>query len=243
MDAFGFYPTNTLKGVVSAVTTPTVPSRIANEFLERGGVQDGECILSVQVDEEIYQQAHSILREYRGKGYALREQDCVTFAAAVAAAVGLSVPDRGSFNSKLPAQFIRELSEANPPAHFLNGTWVSTDPQKRFRVIIRGRNCDWLDQPKEGQQIRAQTTLRGNPPIFTLERNNDDRVLALLGFQPALRQAILSRSPAPSVLQLVRDGDRLNGVWKGLVAIKDDKARLKNLEFRESQWQFVRASH
>ena len=237
VDAFGFYPSSTLEGFKS--TLMSVPAKVADEFLQIG-VKEGECRLSVRIDDESFQAVQNVMNQWKNKSYRAREQDCVSFVTAVGEILGLAIPNRGTMSLKTPARFVRDLAAGNPPENFITGVWESDDAIKRFRLRIKGQSCQWLERTREGKEFGIQVRCEGTPPDFVLQRNNDDAVLRFLGFQDTLRAEILSKSPGHSTLRIRRDGDTLKGVWKGLVATKDSKAHLKELQFRESEWNFKR---
>lgn len=64
---------------------------------------------------------------------------------------------------------------------------------------------------------------------FRIDRPNDNEVLAFLGFQESLRNEISARSPQPSFIIFKKEGTTLRIEWNGLIAIKDNNARLKEL--------------
>lgn len=110
------------------------------------------------------------------------------------------------------------------------GTWNSSDSDKRFRVQILNGKLTLIEKSSTGQSLRREVTaeLRTDGSL-RISRPNDVEVLTFLGFQPSLRAEILSRSPLPSYIDLKFEGNGLIGDWYGLLITKDANAHLKEL--------------
>lgn len=111
----------------------------------------------------------------------------------------------------------------------LDGTWESDDVQRRFLLRIHGASVEWTERDAAGSELTRQSPLWFGDDAATISRANDDRVLAFLGFQPELREQILARSPIPSFITLKIDEQGLLAEWFGVLAIKDERDRLKTL--------------
>jgi hypothetical protein len=112
----------------------------------------------------------------------------------------------------------------------LDGHWASTDGDHRFKLVITGSSVSWTEQNKSGATLTRQATLKRVSNGFRIERANDDEALSLVGFQPSLRQEILSRRPQPSYMVLARSPNGISGEWHGLLVTKDANAKLKELK-------------
>lgn len=113
----------------------------------------------------------------------------------------------------------------------LDGVWLSADDAHRFKLKISGRTVEWTENRKSGDGktfVRQAKLEEKEPGHYRLERQNDDDALQSLGFSaPALRAAILQKSPLPSHLTLtLRDG-KLSGDWAGLLIRKDKNGALE----------------
>lgn len=131
--------------------------------------------------------------------------------------------DLGTGFKQVPVDVTVELGQG------LIGKWQSNDPAGRFRLEIDQARVVWIERngPSELRRTVAGIVDAGG---LKLSRQNDEEVLMFIGFQTSLRNEILSRGPRPSYLLLTRDGKNLRGLWFGLIAIKDEKARLKQLK-------------
>jgi hypothetical protein len=230
---WGYYPTADSKQSVFR----EVPGELLDEYL-KGGVGSNDVRLSLRVSDTQYAAADAVLAVWKTKDiYKLREQDCVTFVAEVAASIALGVPDRGTWKSKLPASFVSDLAALNTNTTLLTGVWEYTDDNSklRFRLNINGKRCVWIDNPPEGTQIRHETDLIGDAPPFTLKRDNDREVLEKLGFSNArTRDQIVSRNPGPSVLSIARVSDELKARWQGLSVSKEPNGiDVKDIKFSD----------
>lgn len=118
----------------------------------------------------------------------------------------------------------------------LEGTWTSTDREKRFRIEFRGEsNADLIERNRDGKEIRvAINVIRGegdNAP-YILERPNDnDELLTFYDFKSTLRTAIIERKPEPSKMVLKRNANgKMIGQWYGLSISRDVYGNLQELK-------------
>jgi hypothetical protein len=112
-----------------------------------------------------------------------------------------------------------------------DGTWESDEPTRRFRLKIAGGTVEWTERfagtPDFVRKVPLQIERGGQARI---SRPNDEACLTFLGFQPALRAAIIAHSPKPSFMMLSQEGSDLIGMWNGLLAIKDAKGKFQSLK-------------
>jgi hypothetical protein len=195
----------------------------------------------VRVSDEQYQRARLVAEEWKKKdAYKLREQDCISFAGAVAEALGLQVPDRGVGDTKLPAAFVRDMTTVNSEHGLLSGVWECVEAEKvRFRLEIDGKAFTWIDNPPEGQQISITGTLPASPEV-RLERPNDHATLLKLGIKSAVADAMVAQKVKPSALTLRRTPEGLTAKWKGVKITKDTQGKLKDILYPERDVEFVR---
>jgi hypothetical protein len=111
----------------------------------------------------------------------------------------------------------------------LDGTWESDDLQRRFLLRIHGTSVVWTERNAAGGELTRQLPMWLGDDAATISRANDAEVLTFLGFQPQLREQILARSPIPSFITLTIDEQGLLAEWFGVLAIKDQRDRLKTL--------------
>ena len=113
-----------------------------------------------------------------------------------------------------------------------SGTWDSTDPGKRWTLELNGTKCIWTERTSTGVSIVRKVTMQlgGDGQRFKALRENDADTLSALGFSPAIRAAVLARSPQPSYMLITIGSDKFFADWNGLLVIKDDKANFKELK-------------
>ncbi len=133
----------------------------------------------------------------------------------------------------------------------LEGTWASTDKDKRFRIEFHSDGtCDLIEYNRARQECRVTVPLKPAPDPkdgFILERPNDNRdTLAFLGFNIATQTAIIEKMPEPSTLTILRDGEKITAKWSGLAIstapggvlagiTQPSKGKSKSFEFVPSQ--------
>lgn len=224
---FGAHPVQDQMGKWSILIGP-IPGEV-REVLQR----DISARLIIKVDEGDYKKADAIISRWQAKGqYQLLWEDCTTMINEVATALGLSVPGRGGVSPAtwFPSGALGKLVNDNPQSHFLNGTWDSGDPAKRFRLEISGDQCRWTERAATGKTLTVAVTIGKDGSGFRISRQNDAATLAFAGARPAVASEILARSPAPSFMLLDRpDGHSLNGRWYGLKWTLDKNNRLAEL--------------
>jgi hypothetical protein len=112
----------------------------------------------------------------------------------------------------------------------ISGRWQSPEPEQRFTLDFTGSMVKWTERNSLGAFLTREVKIidigSGN---FRIDRSNDNEVLAFLGFQESLRNEISARSPQPSFIIFKKEGTTLRIEWNGLIAIKDNNARLKEL--------------
>lgn len=112
----------------------------------------------------------------------------------------------------------------------LEGHWRTTDPERRFSIDVSKGVIKISEKNPTGTVLTRNADVRfNNDGTVQLNRPNDNDVLAFLGFQPTLRQEILSRGADPSFIKLSLDGQTLRADWSGLTVTKDEKAHLKEI--------------
>ena len=111
------------------------------------------------------------------------------------------------------------------------GTWESTDAGRRWLIQFSGNSAVWTERVTGGPTIRRTVLLQrgGADAKFRLLRENDTEVLTALGFSPAIRTAVLARSPRPSFLTFSFDGVTLTAEWQGILVIKDNRGQFREL--------------
>ena len=227
--AFGLYPQSDqgVADTVKMVFAP-VPGRIAQEEVRRSLAAD-LIRLIVRVDRATYQATLARKAAWAARtDYQLIERDCISFASEIAAATGLALPPRETLDR--PWDYVARIIAANPQEDFFNGDWTSTDAARRFRVRIRGDDCEWTEGAADGTSFVHRATLERSEGSAIGRRPNDEAALKFLGFQPSLRAEVLKRSPGPSYLKLRRvSAERIDAEWFGLLVTKDAQARLKEL--------------
>jgi hypothetical protein len=121
-------------------------------------------------------------------------------------------------------------------AEVLNGTWTTTDSARRFTLVIDGDSVSWTERAPGGRTLTRSAKLTTEGGQYRIYRPNDDEVLTFLDFQPAIRADILALHPEPSFLILTPTAESekggaggLTGEWHGVIAIKDMKAKLKEI--------------
>jgi hypothetical protein len=115
---------------------------------------------------------------------------------------------------------------------FWDGSWTSTDPEKRFHLIIQGDSVDWTELRAGGKTLTKKVTLKpeGTSGQFRISRINDEEVLLFLDFPDArLRAAILAQRPEASFIVLKSDGEKIQGQWHGLLVRKKPKGELDSI--------------
>ena len=106
-DAWGFYP-NVRKPATLLVD---VPGELRQETAATVAMAGPEHRLSIHVDDATYAQLVAIRSEWKERDvYNLRDHDCITFAQAIAQALGLDLPDR---TIHLPAPYLEALIARN----------------------------------------------------------------------------------------------------------------------------------
>lgn len=111
-----------------------------------------------------------------------------------------------------------------------DGTWQSSDADHRFKLECAKGTCQWVERNKSGVELARKAKLVPDGANFRLDRANDAEVLTFLGFQPSLKQEILNRSPKSSYLIVSANNGTLNATWYGLLVVKDNDAKLKELK-------------
>lgn len=113
----------------------------------------------------------------------------------------------------------------------LDGEWISSDTQTRFKLRFANGQCEMIERNSEGKELAQPARVIINGPTIRIERENNDAVLAHLGFSdPKLRRAIIAAGPAPSYINLEFSEHGLTGQWNGLVVIKKADNSLERLE-------------
>jgi hypothetical protein len=117
VDAFGFYPTVHGPNAAASMVVGTVPGALRDEIQKR---QDEGCctwsqpdvVAAFEVDKDVYDRTSAVRAAWNANEsrYQLAEKDCVTFVADVGKAMGISMPDRGAFNSH-PIGYMKSLLE------------------------------------------------------------------------------------------------------------------------------------
>jgi hypothetical protein len=118
----------------------------------------------------------------------------------------------------------------------LDGLWVTTDREKRFRVnFLSDTSCEFIERNREGKELRLTLplTLNSDPKLgYVIDRPNDQQeVLEFLGFKAELRLAIIDRKPEPSRLTLKKNSKgKLVANWYGLAISRDALGSLQELK-------------
>jgi hypothetical protein len=109
------------------------------------------------------------------------------------------------------------------------GSWVSTDSKKRFRLVINPgfQTCDIIERGGNGREISRTMPLLPAGAAgdgWKIERSSvDPEVLEFLGFDATARQKIIEAAPAPSFLTFNRKGNNLKARWNGFIVERDGK--------------------
>ncbi|MDB5581526.1 MAG: hypothetical protein JWR80_6702 [Bradyrhizobium sp.] len=113
----------------------------------------------------------------------------------------------------------------------LDGVWKSTDPGARFTLTVVGDQVQWSERAASGQTlVRAATLTRQPGKGYRLERTNDGPVLTFLGFSSAIQTSIQAIGAQPSFLELRLDGESFAANWNGVLVIKDNQGKFKELK-------------
>ena len=124
--------------------------------------------------------------------------------------------------------FARDEQSVSLPS--TEGTWNSSDSDKRFRIQVVNGKFRLIERSSAGQSLSREVATEVRPDgSLRISRPNDVEVLTFLGFQPSLRAEIIARSPLASYIDLKFDGSDLTGDWYGLLVTKDANAHLKEL--------------
>jgi hypothetical protein len=120
--------------------------------------------------------------------------------------------------------------ELEPPRP-LQGRYQSDDASGRWLLEFNGSKCRWSERNASGQLLTREVAVLKLPDgTFKITRPNDTDVLTFLGYAPAIRAEIRSRSPEPSFLIIRKSGPILDCQWSGLLVIKDDKGKFKEMK-------------
>lgn len=220
-----------------------VPGEIADEFY-KGSLTQDLIRLIIQVDKADYDKSFAIKNTWEGRNdYQIIENDCITFATEVTKSLGLTIPVRELTDR--PWKYVDKFLSSNNQSDFLSGVWESSDPIKRFKLEITKMNCIWTERTQSGQTIVKTMEIKKENGIYKIYRPNDNEVLTFLGYQNTIRSQILARGANPSYIDIKRiDGKNLQGLWNGIIIIKDASANLKEIKQPGStpakQFNFVR---
>ena len=111
-----------------------------------------------------------------------------------------------------------------------DGDWTSIDLGHRFSFRINKNKIKLTERNANGLSISRDTNfdaLLGKG--YHVTRDNDPEVLNFLGFSPDIQASILAAGPLPSYFDVKRDGGNLTSAWNGLLVIKDEKAKFKEM--------------
>jgi len=123
---------------------------------------------------------------------------------------------------------VRETQTLTLPT--VEGLWRSQDQDQRFRLQMTSGQINLIERAKDGRTLSRQVAVSQLPDgSMRISRPNDSEVLEFIGYQSSLRAEILARSPQPSYVILRFDGTGLRGEWYGLLVIKDEHAKLKEI--------------
>lgn len=125
-------------------------------------------------------------------------------------------------NKKLRVSVIAPKSE-------WEGTWVSNDPGKRWRLEIKGKQLKWVERNAGGGELAVNRDVDVRQGSLRLERPNDSAALTFLEFKPGVISEILKRNPTPSFLLCQLRNGELLAEWHGLASTTDAQGRLKTL--------------
>jgi hypothetical protein len=119
----------------------------------------------------------------------------------------------------------------SPP---LDGTWISTDQERRFTLKIDGASVAWTERRPSGTTLTRNVELTALPGLpegkFRISRPNDEEVLVFLDFPDSvLRKEILLKNPEASTLDVFPQGSKLVAAWHGLLVRKLPNGRLKEI--------------
>jgi hypothetical protein len=156
--------------------------------------------------------------------------------AAAGAAKPVAVFQEPPVDGKTPRDLFgppaRKVEKAVTLGSLMDGTWQSTDADKRFRLEIAGKAVTWTERRPSGATLakKVEMAAESSPHTFRISRPNDEEVLKFLDFPDAgLRAAILAARPESSFLVLSRDGDKLVGQWHGLLVRKMPNGKFKEI--------------
>jgi len=232
--AFGLYSKNsgsssTDGSAIFKAFFSKVPGEIADEFY-KGSLTQDLIRLIIQVDKVDYDKTFGIKNTWEGRNdYQIIENDCITFATEVTKSLGLTIPVRGLTDR--PWNYVDKFLSSNNQSNFLSGVWESSDPIKRFKLEITKTNCIWTERTQGGQTIVKTAEIKKENGIYKIYRPNDNEVLTFLGYQNNIRSQILARGANRSFIDIKRiDGKNLQGLWNGLIIIKDTNANLKEIK-------------
>jgi hypothetical protein len=214
-DCFGFYPTDLKKAFDG-------PGKVASD-LRPSAITGVTTSLRHEITEDARRRVYQTIERWAGADYKLLVNNCGDFLFDVAKVSGLAVPSRSSV--LLPTDFVEGLKRL-----YWSGSWVSTDPGKRFLLAFSEQKADWTERAASGMSLTRTVSFAPQEGPTRIERNNGDEVLAFLGFQPTLRSQIVAQGPKPSYMILRRLDDRVVSQWYGLLVTKNEDASLKELK-------------
>lgn len=112
------------------------------------------------------------------------------------------------------------------------GIWESMDAGRRWLLQFSGNKCIWIERSALGSTLKREVPVQSLPgsQVHRISRDNDNEVLAFLGFSPGIRAAVAARSPQPSFMTITFGGSTLSAEWNGILVIKDDQAKFKELK-------------
>ncbi len=225
--AFGLY--SKTNGSIIKAFFSKVPGEIADEFYKGSMTQD-LIRLIIRVDKSDYDKTFAIKDTWEGRDdYQLLENDCITFSTLIANNLNLLIPVRNATDR--PWDYIIKILNFNNQSDFISGIWLSTDPINRFKLEISRTNCIWTEKSQSGQTISRIVDIKVENNIKKIYRPNDNEVLTFLGFQNNIRGQILAHGANPSFIELKRiDTQNIQGLWNGIIIIKDNNANLKEVK-------------
>lgn len=161
------------------------------------------------------------------KGYIGRFQD---FIIAQGGECGPAPQPVGAFplewDKVRDASFAPYIPWADP-----EGSWTSTDPKARFRLVIHPgfKTCDFIERGRDGKELSRSVIMQpaGEGGDWKVERSSvDPEVLEFLGFDATAAAQIMAVAPGPSYMTLTRKGPMLKARWHGFIVERDGKGAI-----------------
>lgn len=116
------------------------------------------------------------------------------------------------------------------------GSWTSTDPKNRFRLVINPgfQTCEFIERGGNKRELSRTMPLLPAGAAgegWKVERSSvDPEVLEFLGFDAPVRGKIVEAATPPSYLTFTRKGSSLKARWHGFIVERDGKGGVSGIK-------------